>query len=198
MKILKQKFSKSSIINLFSWHNLIYIYISIPTFLFFFWLKPLFTIIFASLFFVALYFIIKNNSMEYQKEINLFNKKSVLVIFFVSLIWCYLAGQGGFFYQSSDHYIRNGTFGDLIYHKWPVIYEKPKAMLVYYIGHWLFPALFGKLALFITGNTSIAWLVAKIALLFWSTLGIMLVFILLCKIFSLIDIKKIILGITND
>ena len=183
-------FSKQSI---FSFRNLVYIYISIPTFLFFFWLKPVLTVCFTCAFLAGLFFVLKDNHPnEHQKDAYLFNKTNLFLIFSISLVWCYLAGQGGFFYQSSDHYIRNGIFRDLILFKWPVCYEKTDAMLTYYVGHWLFPALFGKIVFIITNNISTAWLVAKIALLLWSTLGIMLVFILLCKIFSLSSNKAIV------
>ncbi|MBO4727028.1 MAG: hypothetical protein J5631_01230, partial [Spirochaetaceae bacterium] len=166
MSTNNQNSSKHLII---SFRNLVYLYISIPTFLFFFWLKPVLTVCFACLFLTGLFFILKdNNSDEHQKDAYLFNKTNLLLIFSISLIWCLLAGQGGFFYQSSDHYIRNGIFRDLILFKWPVCYEKTDAMLTYYIGHWLFPALFGKIAFIITNNISTAWLIAKIALLFWS------------------------------
>ena len=179
--------------SIFSFRNLVYLYISIPPFLFFFWLKPVLTVCFACVFLAGLFFILKDNdSDEHQKDAYLFNKTNLLLIFSISLAWCYLAGQGGFFYQSSDHYIRNGIFRDLILFKWPVCYEKTDAMLTYYVGHWLFPALFGKIAFIITNSISTAWLVAKIALLLWSTLGIMLVFILLCKIFSLSNNKAIV------
>lgn len=179
--------------SIFSFRNLVYLYIFIPSFLFFFWLKPVLTVCFACVFLAGLFFILNDNdSDEHQKDAYLFNKTNLLLIFLISLAWCYLAGQGGFFYQSSDHYIRNGIFRDLILFKWPVCYEKTDTMLTYYVGHWLFPALFGKIAFIITNSISTAWLVAKIALLLWSTLGIMLVFILLCKIFSLSSNKAIV------
>ena len=179
--------------SIFSFRNLVYLYISIPPFLFFFWLKPVLTVCFACVFLAGLFFILNDNdSDEHQKDAYLFNKTNLLLMFSISLVWCYLAGQGGFFYQSSDHYIRNGIFRDLILFKWPVCYEKTGTMLTYYVGHWLFPALFGKIVFIITNSISAAWLVAKIALLLWSTLGIMLVFILLCKIFSLSSNKAIV------
>lgn len=60
------------------------------------------------------------------------------------LLWGYLGGQTGFFYQNSDWGYRNAIYRDLITNSWPVYYPQKDTALVYYIGHWLVPAALTK------------------------------------------------------
>ena len=68
----------------------------------------------------------------------------IVFLAMVSLVWCVLGGQGGYFYQTSDWNERNAIFRDLIEREWPVYYDQTDTVLTYYIGHWLPAALVGK------------------------------------------------------
>lgn len=73
---------------------------------------------------------------------------------------------------------------DMVNYDWPVIYENGTG-LVYYIGYWTVPALIGKIGLF--WNADVAWSVAKVALLCWSTLNITVVALLILSAFNRSD-----------
>lgn len=102
---------------------------------------------------------------------------AMLLIVLVSLTWCILGGQGGFWYQSTDWNARNALYRDLVTHRWPVHYSVDGGWLCYYIAHWLPAALVGKVAVLLGINMSFTWTIANIALLLWTTSGITLVFL---------------------
>lgn len=68
----------------------------------------------------------------------------LVLLFALMLLWGYLGGQTGFFYQNSDWGYRNAIYRDLITNSWPVYYPQKDTALVYYIGHWLVPAALTK------------------------------------------------------
>lgn len=154
------------------------VYITLPVIIFLMgWLKPQFSVVAALLIMGCAYLVFKQKE-ESQKRI-LISWKMLLVLGILALVWCFFAGQGGYYYQSPDHDCRNAILRDLINFKWPVIYEKYDAAMVYYIGYWMPAALIGKVVLLITHSANAAWLVGNFALLIWSTVGILLVFLLL-------------------
>lgn len=119
----------------------------------------------------------------------------IACVFLFTLIWTYLGGQNGYFYQSSDWDCRNAVFHDLIQQKWPVIYESTGAALVYYIGHWLPPAVFGKIILWLTGSFRWAWFLGKMALWCWTSLGLTIVILLIFHFLKITEKKKRILAV---
>lgn len=153
------------------------IYMMLPTMLFFFtWLKIYIAAAAIILLLAGLIFAIREDKTG-EAQLIILTKRSLILLVLIALIWCLFAGQGGIFYQSDDHYYRNAIFRDLINYSWPVVYENNNSM-VYYIGHWLVPSLFGKLALQF-GSEETAWMTANTALLVWSTIGVVIVFLLL-------------------
>lgn len=90
------------------------------------------------------------------------------------VIWCIMAGQGGFVVQTNDWNWRNATFRDMITHEWPVRYDAWNRALVFYVGHWLPSAIVGKLALAATGDLAMAWRIGNLALLAWTAFGVTL------------------------
>ena len=104
--------------------------------------------------------------------------------------WCVLAGQGGFVVQSGDWNWRNATFRDLITHEWPVRYDDWNRALVFYVGHWLPPALVGKLVLAMTDSLPCAWRLGNVALLFWTATGVALVFSQLLVILKARSVRR--------
>ncbi len=91
------------------------------------------------------------------------------------LLWCVMAGQGGFVVQTWDWNWRNATFRDLITHEWPVRYDAWNRALSFYVGHWLAPALVGKVVFAATGSMTLAWCLGNVALLIWTWAGVMIV-----------------------
>ena len=97
-----------------------------------------------------------------------------------ALFFIYLSGVGEFSWAVSDHRVRYAILNDLINYKWPVIYDfstqhnpvvsealgEGQVAFAYYFVFWMVPALFGKLF----GFTA-----ARIVLLLWSAIGLMLV-----------------------
>ena len=104
---------------------------------------------------------------------------TLLAISLLVLLWCVMAGQGGFVAQTWDWNSRNATLRDLVMHDWPVTYRGGTLALSYYIGHWVPPALAGRLALALTGSAGTAWSVANAVLLAWTFIGVMTVMALL-------------------
>ena len=94
----------------------------------------------------------------------------LVLLFALMLLWGYLGGQTGFFYQNSDWGYRNAIYRDLITNSWPVYYPQKDTALVYYIGHWLVPAALTKPVYALFGM-DIAWMFARMALWGWTALG---------------------------
>ena len=154
------------------------IYITLPVIVFLLgWIKPQYSIVASVLLLFSAYVIFKQKKNP-EKSLTLsFNMLAVLCL--IALVWCFFAGQGGYYYQSADYDCRNAIFRDLINFKWPVIYKYNNTALVYYIGYWMPAALIGKIAFWVSGSASVAWAVGNFALLIWSTCGVLLVFLLL-------------------
>lgn len=133
------------------------------------WLKAFVGIPFAILLFLAVIISRKPDDRELKIKAS-----SLIFIVLAVLIWAILAGQGGFFTQKDDHWARNVIFRDLINYDWPVRFGgENDQSLVYYIGHWLLPALIGKIGVAV-GGFEVGYLVGKIALLLWTSLIIIL------------------------
>lgn len=157
------------------------VYIALPLLVFFSgflrWYYALLGI--AALLFVF-YRTVRSDNVEPDRSYTVtLTRKRIALIFLFTLIWTYLGGLNGFFYQSSDWNCRNAIFHDLIEFDWPVIYESSGAALVYYIGHWLPPALIGKAVLAISGSMDLAWLLGKLAFWVWSSVGLTVVILLI-------------------
>lgn len=118
-----------------------------------------------------------------QSKVEL-QKVGMVYLVLVAVFWCWSAGIGGFFYQSPDHHFRNAVFRDLIYEKWPVIYEEYGTGMVYYLGIWIAPAFLGKMLLWMGLAEESVWTVSNAFLLLWCSLGVVLLILLLCLYFQ--------------
>lgn len=107
------------------------------------------------------------------------SSKTVIIVFIFSMIWSYLGGMNGYYYQSSDWDSRNAVFFDLIRYKWPVTYEINGAALVYYFGHWLPPAALAKLFQTITGSVETGRICGRFFLWIWSSIGLTIIILLI-------------------
>ena len=157
------------------------------------WIRPWIAIP-ATALLLAAWVLILLHARKTQTAVYEIKVRTIVLISVVLLLWCYMAGLGGFFYQSNDHHYRNAIFRDLVSFRWPVVYEQTGNSLVYYIGFWLVPASIGKLAnLFFSFDTS--WFVANIALLLWSFLNLFFVFLLILIYTKADSHKKVVLAL---
>lgn len=104
---------------------------------------------------------------------------SMVGVFLLMLLWCQLGGMNGYMFQTSDWDCRNAIYRDLITHRWPVVYKSSNSALVYYVGHWLPPAIVGKVVNKLFHSVELAWFVGRMALWFWSALGLSIIAVLL-------------------
>lgn len=146
-----------------------YIYIILPIIIFFLtWLRWYVGVPMSIMLVFGLIVLLKKDYLSNIAEINI-PIKHLISISIVILIWTWMSGQGGFFFQTWDQHWRNAIFRDLINFEWPVVYPETGNALVYYIMHWIIPALFGKV---------FGWTCANIILLFWTYIGIMIAYLL--------------------
>ena len=137
------------------------------------WLKPLIGIAVALALVVAL-----ERSSKCEDRVIEIKVSTLAIVALVILLWAFLSGQGEFFTQKQDYEYRNVIFRDLINYSWPVRFGgENDESLVYYIGYWLLPALFGKLVKSFAGFAA-GWLVARIVI-FVQTAAIIFVTVLL-------------------
>jgi len=169
-----------------------YLVLTLPILLFLFgWVKLIIAIPAAALMIAAYVFII----MQTRKEEDVFeiSKASLITIGVLMLLWCYISGHGGFFYQSNDHHWRNAIFRDLINFDWPVVYEYSGSMLVYYIGFWLVPALIGKITALISPEAARG--VANAAMFLWSFIFLFLTTLLVCAFTKAKSFSRVLLTV---
>ena len=143
------------------------------------WLKWYWAVLSISAMAIVLFFGIfqKKDISESEKEINI-SYRVIIATMVLSLIWVWLSGIGGFWGQSKDFAYRNAIYRDIVLRDWPVKYPVTGHALVYYIGFWLFPSLFGKAALFLGVSDSVAFDIANAALFVWTALIIFIVLLL--------------------
>ena len=108
--------------------------------------------------------------------------KTIIIVFMFSMLWSYLGGMNGHYYQSSDWDCRNAVFFDLIRFDWPIIYPRNGSALVYYIGHWLPPAAIAKLFQTITGSAETAREIGRMLLWIWSSVGLTIIILMIFRV----------------
>ena len=155
-----------------------YIAISLPLFVFAIgWLKWYWAVLVCAGLFLVVYKCIRTAKIENRDEIIKLSRVGIAAIAGIILVWVWLSGTGGFWAQSEDYPYRNAIFRDIILRKWPVIYEQTGHALVYYIGFWLVPALFGKTALLLGASDGLAFNVGNVAVFIWTFLLLYLLFL---------------------
>ena len=159
-----------------------FIILALPFFVFSIgWLKWYWSTVCVVALGVCLYFgIIRDDPEYYFEEHTIEISWPVLfAIMAIALVWVWQSGIGGFWAQSEDFRYRNAIFRDIVVRDWPVIYPATGHALVYYIGYWLFPAVFGKLVFFAGADENTAFGVAYTVLFIWTFFIVMIVFLLL-------------------
>ena len=135
----------------------IFLYISLPAFLFLaFFLRLTAAVPCIAAYAAVLCFALRKDpeAAGAEKQITV-PARTLTVLFLLVLLWTFLGGLNGHWFQTSDWDCRNAIFRDLITHDWPVRYQNGSA-LVYYIGHWLPAAGLAKLLLPL-GGLDLAW-----------------------------------------
>ena len=97
----------------------------------------------------------------------------ILIILLITVV-AVMLGFGGLMGQADDWNKHNALLHDLIEKDWPVMYtSKESAMLTYYVGQYLVPAVAGKIAGFEAGSLVMA---------LWGIAGLILVYLNLVRI----------------
>ena len=183
---MKRGFCKLNISGL---NKITLIYLCVPLILFLsFYLNSVAMISGVLAISVILYLIFKSSGNTHFK----LEKMSLLLIFFISALWVFLSGIGGYFYQNTDWHMRNAILHDLINYSLPVRYDNGTA-LVYYSGIMLPSAIIGKLFYFVTKNTEYAFSVGNFANYLYCLFGIILVALNLTEIAKPKNIRKLLL-----
>ncbi len=125
---------------------------------------------------------------EKQPEIWKCSGMTIALCFFCAVLWTYLSGIGGFFYQNDDFFGRNAIFHDLLEHEWPVRFSGTSYALTYYIGFWIVPALIGKLCAAV-GGPAVLWYAGNYALFAETVWFLFLIFLLFL---SLLNVQSVI------
>ena len=116
--------------------------------------------------------------------------RTVALVFALSMLWSYLGGMNGFFYQSGDWGYRNAIYFDLIQYPWPVIYDRSGQALVYYIGHWLPPAALAKAVQYLSGSVEQGRMAGRMFLWLWSSTGLTVIFLMVFPLVGAYTGKK--------
>ncbi len=158
-----------------------YFYMICPIVIFFLgYLRLPFGILFSALLVFGFgYHMRKNYSQKECFEVKL---SHLILIALLVLFWIFMSGIGGFTFQRWDHHFRNAVLRDLVEFSWPVVYPETGNSLVYYFGHWILPAFFGKF---------FGYAIATSVLYVWSSLGIFITILLLLKLFEIKSVYKI-------
>lgn len=160
--------------------SLSFSYILLPIIIFFLgWLKLWLAIPLCVALLIMFLRIIHNDQSEQllTKRLSLQDLISVIAII---LLWVYFSGIGGLVFQNKDHWWRNEIFNLLVMEHWPVISDNRG--LIYYIGFWLPSAVIGKIFGLNAGY---------LFQILWTTLGIFLVWCLMCDHLRRISLKPL-------
>lgn len=193
-----------------------YVFLFVPVLLFFiFWTKFYIGITLSVIGCIGFYFILKAKR-EYKDFLGKDYKKKLIMIAILALIWTFLSGQGGLFFQNADYNMRNAIFNDLVKFNWPVIYNIPndisqtvmqgsnayetaiyfegnQATICYYLGFWLPPAFLGKGFYLLFGNFGLA--LSQFFLFAWTFSGVFTVLYLFARAFKKFSYKIILIFI---
>ena len=146
-----------------------YLYLYLPIIIFLLtWIRPVFAYPVCG---ILLFCGISVFGHRRTVAITIDKRKNLLWLFLFSTLmlwWGVMSGQGAVVTQAGDWSKHNALLSDLINLDWPVryFYEGKQGTLVYYVGAYLLPALFGKI-----GGIK----VAEVCLFIWCWIGLILV-----------------------
>lgn len=152
-----------------------YFYLCLPVLIFILGWCNLPTAMIGSLVFCVSFYLLCKNAPKLWTPQNTKQKRLLIGIALISLVWVCLSGIGALVFQNLDHNCRNPLFEILVQAPWPVTVTAADkgAILTYYIGFWLPSALIGKLvhSIQIGYYCQIAWATLGIFLFFYFTLA---------------------------
>ena len=132
------------------------------------WLTPVVSIPLLAVTCYALYRAITSMNSVGRSQTS-FSWPELTAVFVLLLAGCVVCGQGGIFFQDVDWPKHNAILRDLTERPWPVVYDGD-ALLTYYIGNYIIPALIGKFF----SSVSVSFLILP----FWNAFGFLLVYCL--------------------
>lgn len=143
-----------------------YLYMVVPIIIFFMtWLRWYVGIPTTAIFLFGGWHLLKDVFKSFNARL-LIPIRELIISGVIIFAWVYTTTI--FFYQTWDQHWRNALFRDMCNYEWPVVYDTTGNALVYYLMHWIVPALFGKLA---------GFTIANIVLCSWNALGVFLAFL---------------------
>ena len=174
------------------------LYITLPIFCFFIgWMKWYWAVTGCVALMVCLFFFgekppaifrkkVEKSSLEAEKEkeMLILPKWMPFAIVGISFAYSFFCGIGRLWAQSKDYPWRNAVFRDLILRDWPVLYDRYKGAMSYYISLWIPPSLVGKLAYKLGADADGAFFAGNIALLIYVTIGLSVLFLILISYFK--------------
>lgn len=157
-------------------YKITYIYIYLPILIFLFgWTRLPIALITSVILTVGVFKMVNDISNDDTIVRTSISIPILLLSLLIIICICIWAGIGGVYPQAGDWYKHNAVLRDLIVYKWPVYYQnEDKAMLTYYLGHYLFPALLGKM----TGSFE----VGNITMFIWTVLGLYITYVHLVRV----------------
>ena len=167
--------------------SITYCYLTLPILIFVIgWLRWYWALTFGCCIVLGMVLCIKNDNIDYSVLFKKNNAFRIAIAFFMIVIWVFLSGIGGVFFQNFDHGARTAIYRVLVEYDWPVLSKEEPVGLIYYIGFWLPSAVVGKLFGFQTGY--------KFQIL-WSVIGIFIVYSLICVMRKKVSIWPLVLVI---
>lgn len=168
------------------------VYIGLPLLLFFCgYMKWYFALVAVAATAFGMYCAISSPNVEARHDHTMqISFGTIGLVFLVTLVWSYLGGLNGYFYQSSDWNCRNAIYWDLIRGDWPVHYSQNGGALSYYIGHWIPPAVAAKVFYWSTDSFELAQLIGRFTLWIWSCIGLTIVLLLIFHFLNATTKKK--------
>ena len=152
----------------------------LPTAVFMFtWVRPLLAVPMAAALAAACVLFTRETLRHRREDVFELSGFALAAVICCALLWTFLAGQGGYFFQNEDHYGRNAIFHDLIHYSWPVRFPDTSYALTYYVNYWMLPALVGKAVASIVGEQA-AFAAANAALFMQTAFVLTLLFLMLC------------------
>lgn len=149
-----------------------YLYMVVPIAIFFVtWLRWYFGIPATVILFLGGWKLLKETVYNNSDALVL-PVQDLIIIGTLVFFWNY--SMSYFFYQTWDQIGRNAVLRDMCNYTWPIYYEGTGYAHVYYLVHWIVPALVGKL---------LGYTAANVALLIWNSIGVFGVFVCICVYF---------------
>ena len=163
--------------------TLIYIYVPVVIFLcgFCAWYVWLLSIAACGFSFYRIYLRFKSDDSDTKDDVISVSLKMLIIGLIFIVTMCFVMGFWDVFEQSGDWSKHNAVLHDLVERSWPVVYTAhEKALLTYYLGQYMVPALFGKV--FGNGDVILGFNISHMVMSFWALAGLCIAYLNLIKV----------------